>query len=212
MGTRYTINLYYPTEKLPSALETLNKLTEICCKNQVVVKLLDMSKVQVAHSDDFRDIGKKLSLDNDTKDKWLSFDISLPLPLADSTFREFLSGYGEIDPRFILSINNMQYKCFGQLSFIIELGNQYSSINFMTVASSQNKVMSHSNAMHTMMKKLLKDANGILGFIDTESGTDEIYDVLLLDNPNERYLIELPDSNEDIDHLVQAFITKLNAE
>ena len=202
MGTHYSIDLYFPINKLECALEEINKLSEPVTDKRMSIALPDGKKIVVAHTL-YSTPDKRLRKFSE-ENTFIGYDTVFSLS-ADAVIQEALVRIYD-DPVIL----NKDYPV-GSFRIILRVGQKFSRMTIGAVASSQNKILLYSPSMHSQMNKILNHCDGLFGLIDTETGNDQHIEMILLaDTERQIYMDRLNsyDSN-NIDYLVDNVLRQL---
>ena len=208
MSTRYSIRLYFPTEKIEQALLATTEIADQP-ESWQNIKLPDNRKVLVPfHSSDQKrphlQIGKSIALDT-----------TLLFPV-DEIVQEYITMRQTADTELKLVHGDGEDYCpIGIIWLIISSGSRYTEFDFAAVTSLFNDILLKSNAAHQQFLKVLNSADGVAGLIDVETRRfhllhDPTLTIYL--NENRYYLdVEYGDGvDRDIDRLAEAIRSKIS--
>lgn len=211
MGTRYKTQLYVTHENLVHALKALNDFTKLLSQDTVVIKVSTGEEIELACSY-FVGEHRKFSYNNEKKP---FVQVILPISLEDDAIIEYVADdKGNIPKNATIEVNNMRVIKYGYLSFWVTIGKKYSELNFMTVATRQNKPMLHSPSIHKVMKAILRKADSEIGLITTESSTEDFFHAYSIHNPTKLLKIYWQNISENqlIDFIPKAIKAQLDKE
>lgn len=196
MSTRYSIQLYFPIDKLECALEQLNKLCEPVTNKRMSIALPTGKKVVVSHT--HFSVPDKALRKFSKENTFIAYDTVFLLS-ADTFIQEALVKIYD-DPVIL----NEDYPV-GAFIIILRVGQKFSRITISAVASSQNRILRHSPSIHQQMSKMLTHCDGLFGLIDIEAGDDQYIEQILLAETEKQILIDTVNSHDgdNIDYVVE---------
>ena len=197
MGTHYSIDLYFPINKLECALEEINKLSESVTDKRMSITLPNGKKIVVAHT--LYSAPDKALRKFSEENTFIGYDTVFLLSV-DTVIQEALVRIYD-DPVIL----NKDYPV-GSFRIILRVGQKFSRMTIGAVASSQNKILLYSPSMHSQMNKIISHCDGLFGLIDTEAGNDQHIEMVLLADTEKQIFIDAVNSHDgdNIDYLVDA--------
>ena len=212
LGTRYSIKLYFPTEKIEHALLAT---AEIADKPETWINVIlpNNRKVLVPFFPEDQTRSRIQIGQSVTMDTILLFPV-------DGVVQEYITVRKNLNPELQLAdiltdIDGESYCSIGTVWLIITSGSKYTEFNFAAASSSFNEIFLKSQAAHQQFLKVLNAANGVTGLIDVETRRYHLlYDPsrTIYINHNRYYLDgEYGDGIEpDIDQLTEAIKSKIS--
>jgi hypothetical protein len=208
LGTRYSIELYFPVEHVSLALAELDKIADPIKTRPSSIYLVNGKPLSFRYAPE--SLGVHLYEDSPDSSS-VSFDTVL-LFKPDAFTTAFEDAYKFLKSSRGLAVRNVvDYVSVGLISVIVLVGLKYVEIRIGAVASSQNDLLRYSTVVHEAMTDILVRAQGITGLINVES-----YDLLLLTDSSRIVCIDFDEEERfkdgnAIDEITEEIIRQLNA-
>lgn len=155
MGIDYSVNLYYKSHQIESALLGIVAIADIYDEESTIIELPDNREITIP----FAAIPKTVRVKFAPNQEHSAFCTTLIFPV-DQQIESYLEGTNHKKEANLASI--------GCIYLRVDVGDRYAELSFTAATSSMSRMFLNSSSVHNRFNELLKSTGGLFGLFDIE--------------------------------------------